>query len=142
MTIALPPYADLLGIVVHETSEDGIILAMPFGDAVIGRPGFLHGGAIAGLMEMALAVTLHSALGDEAALLPIKPINMTINFMRGGREVTTYASAQIDRLGTRVVNVEAHAWQTDRHAPLATASCNFLRGEAKAETINSDTISG
>ncbi len=127
MTIALPPYADLLGIAVHDTNDDGVVLAMPFGEAVLGRPGFLHGGAIAGLLEMALAATLHRALGDESGQIKVKPINMTVNFMRGGREAMTYASAHIDRLGTRVANVEAVAWQDDPNAPIATATCNFLR---------------
>ncbi|WP_375429138.1 PaaI family thioesterase, partial [uncultured Sphingomonas sp.] len=50
--MTLPPYADLLGIEV-ERGEGAPVLMMPFADDVIGRPGFLHGGAISGLLEMA-----------------------------------------------------------------------------------------
>lgn len=124
MTMKLPPYADLLGI---STEPDGA-LSMPFSDAVLGRPGFLHGGAIAGLLEMALHKALREAMGDDAPESLIKPINMTVNFMRGGREAITYAKANVDRLGTRVANVEAQAWQDDPSAPIATATCNFLKG--------------
>ena len=128
MNLKLPPYATLLGISVFSATDEEVVLTMPYADTVMGRPGFLHGGAIAGLLEMALAATLHQALGDTQGEVRVKPINMTVNFMRGGRELTTYATAHIDRLGTRVANVEAIAWQEDRAAPIATAMCNFLKG--------------
>ena len=49
------------------TSADGELLyRMPFGDKVLGRPGFLHGGAIAGLLEFAAIGTLLRELGDDA----------------------------------------------------------------------------
>ena len=124
MSKALPPYADLLGI----TAQDDGTLAMPFGNAVLGRPGYLHGGAIAGLLEMALHKALLEELRHEDADALIKPINVTITYMRGGREMTTYAKAVVNRVGSRVANVEAHAWQDDASAPIASASCNFLKG--------------
>ena len=124
MNKPLPPYAHLLGI----SAESDGALAMPFGVAVLGRPGFLHGGAIAGLLEMALHKALREELGDDAAETLIKPINVTITYMRGGREMTTYAKATVNRVGSRVANVEAHAWQDDANAPIASASCNFLKG--------------
>lgn len=120
----LPPYAAMLGI---SAEADGT-LSMPFSDAVLGRPGFLHGGAIAGLMEMALHKALIEALGEEGAATVIKPVNMTVTYMRGGREMMTYARATVERLGTRVANVEVHAWQDDPSSPIASASCNFLKG--------------
>lgn len=118
----LPPYAELLGI----SAEPDGSLSMPFSNAVLGRPGFLHGGAIAGLMEMALHKALIEAVNDEAVI--IKPVNMTVTYMRGGREMVTYARATVERLGTRVANVEVHAWQDDSSSPIASASCNFLKG--------------
>ena len=49
----LPPYADFLGVRT-EPGEDGeLLFVMPFGDRVTGRPGYLHGGAISGLLEFA-----------------------------------------------------------------------------------------
>lgn len=124
MTDPLPPYAKFLGI----SEQDDGTLAMPFGTAVLGRPGYLHGGAIAGLLEMALHKALREELGAEAADTVIKPINVTISYMRGGREMMTYAKAVVHRVGSRVANVEAHAWQDDIDAPIASASCNFLKG--------------
>ncbi|MEO5866959.1 MAG: PaaI family thioesterase [Sphingomonas sp.] len=122
--MSLPPYAQLLGL--HPASDDDpLTLVMPFGEDVLGRPGFLHGGAISGLMEMAAIVALQAALKDEGGGR-IKPINVTVDFMRGGRDKPTHARGQVTRLGTRVANVEATAWQDDPAKPIAAARMNYL----------------
>lgn len=118
----LPPYAGLLGIV-EEPDQPGL-LVMPFAQSVLGRPDFLHGGALGGLLEMAAIVALKHALADEAAR--IKPINVTVDYMRGGRGKPTYAQADVTRLGNRIANVESIAWQDDRAKPIAAARMNFL----------------
>jgi uncharacterized protein (TIGR00369 family) len=119
----LPPYADLLGLT--QDADDATILIMPFGNDVLGRPGFLHGGAIGGLLEMAAIVALKVALEEEGGGR-IKPINVTVDFMRGGRDKPTRAQGTITRLGNRVANVEATAWQDDRTKPIAAARMNYL----------------
>ncbi len=119
----LPPYARLLDLRV-ETSDRGPLIVMPFGDDVIGRPGFLHGGAIAGLLEFAAFTTLARALGDGGATM--KPVTLTVDYMRGGSAGDTFADAVVERLGNRIANVEASAWQKDRSRPIAAARINFL----------------
>jgi len=121
--VSLPPYADLLGLSV-DPENDGVLI-MPFRDGVLGRPGFLHGGAISGLMEMAAIVAVRQALAEEGGGR-IKPINVTVDFMRGGRDKPTRAQGVVTRLGTRVANVEAIAWQDDRDKPIAAARLNYL----------------
>jgi uncharacterized protein (TIGR00369 family) len=116
----LPPYARLLGI--HEEADQ--VLAMPFGPDVLGRPGFLHGGALGGLLEMAAIVALKAALDQEAGR--IKPINVTVDYMRGGRDKLTRARGSVTRLGNRIANVEALAWQDEPDRPIAAARLNFL----------------
>ena len=122
---ALSPYARLLdlSIVPH---ADGDLIVMPFANDVTGRPGFLHGGAIAGLLEFAAFTALAKALGDDGATL--KPVTITVDYMRGGAEALgdTYATARIERLGKRIANIEALAWQLDRAKPIAAARINFL----------------
>lgn len=118
----LPPYAALLGLRT-ERREDELLWIMPFGDQVVGRPGFLHGGAIAGLLEFAALGTLMDRIAEKVAL---KPINVTVDFMRGGTAHDTFAAATITRLGNRVANVEAHAWQQDRSKPIAAGRMNLL----------------
>lgn len=122
--IRLPPYAEALKI---ETSRDGegrLVLTMPFGNHVAGRPHFLHGGAIAGLLEIAAIATLVDALGEDRP--QIKPITITTDYMRGGREKLTYAAATISRLGNRMANVESFAWQDSEAKPIAAARMNYL----------------
>ena len=121
---SLPPYAHTLSITVEDGADGERLYRMPFGDTVLGRPGFLHGGAIAGLLELAAIGTAIRAIDDDGAT--VKPINMNVNFMRGGTERDTFAAATISRLGNRVVNVEAHAWQDDRSRPIAAAQLTLL----------------
>jgi uncharacterized protein (TIGR00369 family) len=121
----LPPYAELLGLRTEMGPEGERVWVMPFREEVVGRPGFLHGGAIAGLLEFAALGTLYDQLGEEDRP-GAKPINVTVDFMRGGTDHDTFASARVTRLGSRVANVEAHAWQQDRDKPIAAARMNLL----------------
>ena len=120
----LPPYADFLGIRIDAAHGDTPLLVMPFGDHLLGRPGFLHGGTIAGLLEIAGFAALYRALGEDEP--KVKPINVTVDFMRGGRERDTRAEGRVTRIGTRIANVTAEAWQDDRSKPIATAKMNLL----------------
>ena len=119
----LPPYAQFLGIEARRSEQGELLYVMPFGDAVLGRPGYLHGGAIAGLLEFAALGTVYREVGDGVV---VKPINVSVDFMRGGVDHDTFAAATITRLGNRVANVEAHAWQQDRARPIAAARMNLL----------------
>jgi len=118
----LPPYARLLRLRT-EAQDDALRFVMPFHEDVVGRPGFLHGGAIAGLLEFAAFTALSRAIGDQVVK---KPITVTVDYMRGGIPRDTFAEAKIERLGKRIANVEAYAWQAERDKPIAAARINFL----------------
>ena len=127
----LPPYARFLGISTRRSDEGELLFVMPFTDLVLGRPGYLHGGAIAALLEFAAYGALNEALGAQgsepgAGGVTIKPINVTVQYMRGGVDHDTFAAAEVTRLGKRVATVEAHAWQRDRAKPIAAAQLNIL----------------
>jgi uncharacterized protein (TIGR00369 family) len=119
----LPPYAQLLNLRI-ENGDQGPLVVMPFHEDVVGRPGYLHGGAIAGLLEFAAFTSLGRQLGDEAVVM--KPITVTVDYMRGGTARETFAEAIVERLGARIANVEAFAWQRERTKPIASARLNFL----------------
>lgn len=121
--MTLPPYAALLGLTATP-GEVAPLLTMAFRPEVLGRPGFVHGGAIGGLLEMAAMGALRQALGAEA--VRIKPINVTVDYMRGGREQATMARGIITRLGNRIANVEAFAWQDSEDKPIAAGRMNYL----------------
>jgi len=126
---SLPPYARFLGISTRRSGAGELEFVMPFADVVLGRPGYVHGGALAGLLEFAAFGALYEALGarePEAGPVIIKPVNVTVQYMRGATRHDTIAAATVTRLGKRVANVEAHAWQLDRTKPIAAAQLNIL----------------
>ena len=122
--MSLPPYARSLGLIV-EPGEVAPTYLMPFEHRVVGRPGFLHGGALGGLLEMAAIGALLQALEGEGEAR-IKPVNVTVDYMRGGRDKPTRARGAVTRLGNRIANVEAVAWQDEEDRPIAAARMNYL----------------
>lgn len=119
------PYAALMVFAEERDAEGRLVITMDFSESVTGRPGYLHGGAIAGLLESAGFAGLADAIGESPAPR-LKPINVTVTYMRGGLEKRTYARALIERLGKRVANVEVTAWQDDPTKPIAMAQMNIL----------------
>ena len=119
----LPPYAQLLQCRLEERDGETVI-TIPFHDDVVGRPGFLHGGAIAGLLEIAAFTALAREIDDLEVTM--KPITVTVDYMRPAGHFETHASAIVQRLGTSIANVEAVAWQQVREEPVASARLNFL----------------
>lgn len=120
----LPPYARLLNLRFEERKDGSLLVAMPYQEHVAGRPGFLHGGAIAGLLEFAAFSTLARVLNDDSVIM--KPVTVTVDYMRPGSERETYAGAAVERLGSSIANVEAYAWQETYGQPIAAARLNFL----------------
>lgn len=119
------PYAETMGFIVSREAGGQLLLAMEFDESKRGRPGYFHGGALAGILETIAYMTLADALGaDDRPQL--KPVNVTVSFMRGAVEQTIYARATIERLGKRIANVEAMAWQDDPAKPVAMAQMNIL----------------
>lgn len=115
----LPPYAAMLGL-----RRAGQTLVMPFGAHLIGSPGRLHGGAVAGLMEIAANLAVREVLGSAPAEL--KPVNVTVDYLREGAAEDTSAEAFLMRVGRRVANVRVEAWQGDRSRLIAAARLNLL----------------
>jgi uncharacterized protein (TIGR00369 family) len=119
------PYARMMGFAEQRDEQGRLIVFLDYSDDVMGRPGYLHGGAIAGLLEATGFAALAEAIGEDPAPR-LKPINVTVTYMRGGLEKRTFASAAIERLGRRVANIEVTAWQDDPSKPIAIAQMNVL----------------
>jgi uncharacterized protein (TIGR00369 family) len=122
----LPPYALALDMLVVNETQGVPVISMPFADKVQGRPGFLHGGAISGLLEMAAITAIHHELQAKGNDATFKQVNVTIDFMRGGLGQTTYAVGEVTRLGRTMANVEARAWQDDPDKPIAMGYMHYL----------------
>ena len=119
------PYAHFLGVRADVDGDD-VRLVMPFDDRLIGSPGRLHGGAVAGLLELAGVARLLVALGDEAVPPLLKPVTVTVDYLREGRAQPTFAAATLTRLGRRIANLHVLAWQYDHGRPIASANLNIL----------------
>ncbi len=131
MTTQLPPYAQALGITVDHRVADGTpVLGVDFSDRILGRPGFLHGGAMSGLMEMAAFAALQAEIDRRGEPMKIKPVNVTVDFMRGGTDQRTFAMGTVTRAGRRVALVNAECWQDNRDKPIALAQMKFLLSPA------------
>jgi acyl-coenzyme A thioesterase PaaI-like protein len=55
-----------------------------------------------------------------------KTIDVTIDYLRSGRPVDTYARAHVTKLGRRVANVRVTAWQYEVSEPIAAIHGHFL----------------
>jgi len=53
-------------------------------------------------------------------------VTVLVRYVGGGRDKPTRAAGVVTRLGTRVANVEATAWQDERDKPIAAARMNYL----------------
>ena len=122
----LPPYAAALGISIDHTEGDSPVLSIDSNERVQGRPGFLHGGAMSGLMEMAAVAALRAELARRGEVSELKPVNIQVEFMRGGTEQRTYAMGKVTRAGRRVALVNAECWQDDSAKPIALAQMKIL----------------
>jgi uncharacterized protein (TIGR00369 family) len=124
----LTPYAKALGIM-HESSDGGVpVLRVEFSDAVQGRPGALHGGAISGLLETAGYALLRDLLIQGNCAPAMKPINLTVQFLAAGKPRPTFAKARVVKLGRRTANLSVEAWQDDPARPIASAVMNVMIG--------------
>ena len=118
------PYAKFLGI--SAGVRDGrIVTTMAYADKLIGNTALpaLHGGTLAALLELAAIFQIAYEIETEA--MP-KTITITIDYMRSGAARDTHASARATRIGRRVANVRAEAWQDDPEKLIAAANVNFL----------------
>lgn len=126
--IVLPPYAQSMGFRVDRIEAGVPVLACDGNERIVGMPGNWHGGALSGLLEMAAIAAVQAS--PEARGKRLKPVNVNIQFLRGGRMQPTYAAGTIVRLGRRLVNVSAEVWQDDRARPLARAQLHVLLADA------------
>ncbi len=124
--LSLIPYVQHLGIRA-DVVKDVLTLTMPFTPHLVGNVVLpaLHGGVIGSLLETAaIAQVVWEMRGPR---LP-KPVDITIDYLRSGRAVTSHARARIAKHGRRVVNVHAEMWQENEAKPIAALRGHFLIG--------------
>jgi len=124
--VAAWPYARFLGM--EAWVEDGVITAtLPFAAHLVGNPLIpaLHGGVVGGFLELAALAELAAGAPDGHAP---RTVDITIDYLRPARALTTYARAEVIKRGRRVANLAVTAWQTTPAAPVATLRGHFVLG--------------
>jgi acyl-coenzyme A thioesterase PaaI-like protein len=120
----LIPYCRWMGIsVTHVAGE--LLGLMTYSDMLIGNAALpaLHGGTLGALME---STAIFQLLWDAETVVLPKTIDITVDYLRSGRPVDSWAKAILTRQGRRVANVRVEAWQEDRARPIAIAHGHFL----------------
>ena len=123
------PYARFIGMRA-ELAGDEMTAILPFSDHIVGNPMLpaIHGGVLGAFMEM-------TALAQLSVAEPLKrqprTIDVSIEYLRSGRPLTTFARAQIKKVGRRIANVHVEAWQEQRAAPIAALRGHFLLTSAE-----------
>jgi acyl-coenzyme A thioesterase PaaI-like protein len=118
------PYSKFMGITM--SLIDGELRGrMAYAPHLVGNSSLpaLHGGTLAALLE---STAIFQILWDAETVVLPKTINVTIDYLRSGKPVDTWARGIITRHGRRVANVRAEAWQDDPASPIAIAHAHFL----------------
>lgn len=120
------PYIRFLGMRA-ELAGDEMTAILPFSPHLIGNVMLpaLHGGVIGAFLEMTALAQLSVT---QSNVKPPKTIDVTIEYLRPGRPVTTYARADLRKVGRRIANIHVEAWQDARDKPIAALQGHFLLG--------------
>ena len=118
------PYIRFLGMRA-ELAGDEMTAILPFDPKLIGNrmADALHGGVLGAFMETTALAQL--ALSGDLPRLP-KTIDVTIEYLKVGRALDTYARADLRKVGRRIANVHVEAWQENRSQPVAALRGHFL----------------
>jgi uncharacterized protein (TIGR00369 family) len=119
------PYARLLGLECEVDTDGHVAMRLPVREPLMGNVALpaLHGGAIGSFLEFTAMAEVFLHMESEA--LPLT-IDVTVDYLRSAGAADLHARARITRMGRRIANVEAHAWQADPDTPVASLHGHFL----------------
>jgi uncharacterized protein (TIGR00369 family) len=129
--LAAIPYMRFLGMTA-ELAGDEMTAVLPFAPHLVGNVTLpaLHGGVIGAFLEMTALCQL--AVREPLRRQP-KTIDVTIEYLRPGRAQTTFARADVRKVGRRIANVHVEAWQEHRASPVAALRGHFLLSVLESE---------
>ena len=123
MTLDHVPFARLLGIEVDSVEPGHAELSMKLRDDLMRNNGIAHGGAIATLIDSAMAIAIMALLEENERTVTV---DLTIHYLRPISEGTARASARVVRAGRRVITVSAELFDHNEKLS-ATAISTYLR---------------
>ena len=123
MTLDDVPFAKLLGIEIDSVEPGHAVLSMKMRDDLMRNGRIAHGGAVATLIDSAMAFAIMPTLAENERSITV---DLTIHYLRPVSEGVARASARVVRAGRRVITVSAELF--DSHEKLAaTALSTYLR---------------
>jgi uncharacterized protein (TIGR00369 family) len=123
MTLDHVPFAKLLGIEVDSVEPGHAVLSMKLRADLMRNNDIAHGGAIATLIDSAMAIAIMAQLAEGERTVTV---DLTIHYLRPISEGSARASARVVRAGRRVITVSAELFGDDGKLA-ATAISTYLR---------------
>ena len=123
MTLDQVPFAKLLGMEAESVEPGHAVLTMKIRDDLKRNGSIAHGGAIAALIDSAMAFAIVPLLSENERTTTV---DLTIHFMRPLSEGSARASARVVRAGKRVITVSAELFNSEGKLA-ATALSTYLR---------------
>ena len=123
MTLDEVPFAKLLGIEIESVEPGHAVLSMEIRDELKRNGGIAHGGAIATLIDSAMAFAIMPMLAEDERSITV---DLTIHYLRPVSEGSARASARVVRAGKRVITVSAELFDSQEKLA-ATAISTYLR---------------
>src|SRR5262245_48006145 len=123
MTLDDVPFARLLGIEVDLVEPGHAVLSMKMRDDLMRNGRIAHGGAVATLIDSAMAFAIMPVLAENEQSVTV---DLTIHYLRPVSEGVARASARVVRAGKRVITVSAELFDGNEKLA-ATALSTYLR---------------
>lgn len=98
------PFAKLLGIQLESVVAGHAVLVLPIREEHKQNNAIVHGGAIASLIDSAMAFAIIPLLGEKETT---STVDLTIHYLRPLSEGVAKASARVVRAGRRIIVVSA-----------------------------------
>ena len=117
------PYAHLLGIELDDISEGAATLGLKIRHELTQNHGVVHGGAIASLIDTAMAFAIITLLAPKEK---VTTVDLTISYLRPLTKGRVTAKARVVRAGRRLFSVSADVFGGDGKLA-ATALSTYIK---------------
>jgi acyl-CoA thioesterase len=123
MTLDDIPFAKLLGIEAELVEPGHAVLSMKIRDDLKRNGGIAHGGAVAAVIDSAMAFAIMPLLSENEHTVTV---DLTIHYLRPLSEGSARALARVVRAGRRIITVSAELFDSQEKLA-ATAVSTYLR---------------
>lgn len=117
------PFAKLLGIQLESVVAGHAVLALPIREDLKQNNAIVHGGAIASLIDSAMAFAIIPLLSEDERTTTV---DLTIHYLRPLTEGVAKSSARVVRAGRRIIVVAAEVLDHQERLA-ATAVSTYAR---------------